>query len=131
MSMNDPISDMINRINNARKMNKPSVSMSHSKVKAAIAATLKHEGYIEDFYQETIDNKLNLVIVLKYYEGKSVIETLKRVSTPGCRQYRPVSDLPKVVDGYGISIISTSKGIMSDIQARKLNVGGEIICYVF
>lgn len=131
MSMQDPIADMINRINNANIMKKPSVSMPSSNVKAAVAATLKEEGYIENFHEEVKDSRKTLHIVLKYVDGKPVIAELKRISKPGCRQYRAVQELPRVVDGYGIAVISTSKGVMSDAKARKLNVGGEVLCYVF
>lgn len=131
MSMQDPIADMIARIKNAGLVNKPSVSMPSSKLKASIAGTLKDEGYIENFHEEVKGVKKTLHLVLKYNEGRPVIAELKRISKPGCRRYRTVSDLPRVVDGYGIAIVSTSRGVMSDIKARKLNLGGEILCEVF
>ncbi len=131
MSMQDPISDMINRINNASLMKKTHVSMPSSSLKVAVAATLKDEGYIEDFKEEAQGVKKTLHIVLKYIEGRPAISELKRMSKPGYRQYRTVSNLPRVIDGYGIAILSTSKGVMSDAQARKHNVGGEVLCYVF
>lgn len=131
MSMQDPIADMINRINNAKIMKKPNVSMASSNVKAAIAATLKDEGYIENFHEEVDGFRKTLTIVLKYVEGRSAIVDLKRVSKLSRRSYASVSNLPRVVDGYGIAIISTSRGVMSDNKARQLNVGGEVLCYVF
>lgn len=131
MSMQDPIADMINRINNANLMKKTHVSMPSSQVKVAIATALKDEGYVEDFKEEVQGVKKVLHIALKYIDHRPAISELKRISKPGYRQYRSVSNFPRIIDGYGISIISTSKGIMSDIKARKQNVGGEILCYVF
>lgn len=131
MSMQDPIADMINRINNAKVMKKLTVSMASSKIKAAIAATLKGEGYIENFHEEVDGFRKTLTIALRYVNGKSAIVDLKRVSKLSRRSYASVGKLPQVVDGYGIAIISTSKGVMSDNQARKQNVGGEVLCYVF
>ena len=131
MSMQDPIADMISRINNANLMKKPNVSMPSSNIKAAIAATLKEEGYIENFHEEAKGAKKTLHLLLKYDEGRPVIHELKRLSKPGCRRYRKVTDLPRVVDGLGIAVISTAKGVMSDAKARQLNVGGEILCQVF
>lgn len=131
MSMQDPIADMICRINNANLMKKVKVSMPSSKLKVAMASTLKEEGYIENFHEEVKGVKKTLTIVLKYFEGKPVITELKRISKPGYRQYSDVADLPRVIDGYGIAIVSTSKGVMSDAQARQQNVGGEVLCYVF
>jgi small subunit ribosomal protein S8 len=112
-------------------MKKTHVSMPSSSLKVAVAATLKDEGYIEDFKEEAQGVKKTLHIVLKYIEGRPTISELKRMSKPGYRQYRTVSNLPRVIDGYGIAILSTSKGVMSDAQARKHNVGGEVLCYVF
>lgn len=128
MSMQDPISDMIVRIKNAL-VGKPSVSMPASKQKLAIAKVLKDEGYIVDFYVEP-EPKPTLVIVLKYVGGKSVIQQIKRVSTPGLRQYVPADKLPKVLGGLGIAVISTSAGLLTDRQARKQHIGGEVLVSV-
>ena len=130
MSMTDPIADMLVRIRNAAAVGKQTVKMPSSKTKVAIANVLKGEGYIGDL--RVIENgaKAELEIVLKYYEGKPVIETLKRVSRSGLRQYRGKDALPKVLGGLGIAIISTSKGIMTDAHARQEGVGGEVLCFV-
>jgi small subunit ribosomal protein S8 len=131
MSMTDPIADMLVRIKNALAVGKPTVSMPSSKTKQALAVVLKSEGYIADSrVTEAGKGKLKLEIVLKYYEGKPVIERLERVSRSGLRQYRGKDELPKVLGGLGVSIISTSKGIMTDRQARAEGVGGEVICLV-
>ena len=130
MSMTDPIADMLVRIKNAAAVGKPTVKMPSSNIKVAIAGVLKAEGYIADSRVNTVDNKPQLEIVLKYFEGKPVIERLTRVSRSGLRQYRGKADLPKVLDGLGIAIISTSKGIMTDSQARQHGVGGEVLCFV-
>ena len=129
MSMQDPISDMLTRIRNGQAASKVSVKMPSSKQKVAIAAVLKAEGYISDF-SVAGDTKPELEVTLKYFEGKKVIDTLKRVSRPGLRIYKGASDLPKVMAGLGIAIISTSHGVMTDRAARKASIGGEIICYV-
>ena len=134
MSMQDPIADMMTRIKNATVMKKLTVLMPSSTIKQAIAAVLKAEGYIQDFRVETEANsdvKKILVITLKYYEGKSVIVDLTRISKLSRRVYSSVEDLPHVVNGLGIAIISTSKGVMSDRLARQKKVGGEILCTVF
>jgi small subunit ribosomal protein S8 len=131
MSMTDPIADMLVRIRNAAAVGKPTVKMPSSKTKAAIANVLKDEGYIADLRVTSTDNnKSELEIVLKYFEGKPVIERLSRVSRSGLRHYRGKNDLPKVLDGLGVAIISTSKGIMTDSQARHQGVGGEVLCLV-
>ncbi|MFC4729780.1 30S ribosomal protein S8 [Coralloluteibacterium thermophilus] len=130
MSMTDPIADMLVRIKNAAAVGKPGVKMPGSKIKAAIAKVLKDEGYISDARTVEVDGKPELQIVLKYYEGKPVIEKLQRVSRSGLRQYRGKDDLPKILNGLGVAIISTSKGIMTDAQARAAGVGGEVICLV-
>ena len=131
MSMTDPIADMLVRIKNAAAVRKPTVKMPSSKTKVAIAAVLKDEGYILDArVTETGPGKSELEISLKYYEGKPVIERLKRFSRPGLRQYRGKDELPNVLSGLGVSIISTSKGIMTDAQARQQGVGGEVLCVV-
>ena len=129
MSMQDPISDMLTRIRNGQAASKVSVKMPSSKQKVAIAAVLKAEGYITDFAVAG-DTKPELEVTLKYFEGKKVIDTIKRVSRPGLRIYKGANDLPKVMAGLGIAIISTSHGVMTDRAARKASIGGEIICYV-
>ena len=130
MSMTDPIADMLVRIRNAASVGKPSVSMPSSKIKTAIATVLKDEGYISDFRVTPNGAKAELEVVLKYYEGKPVIERLQRYSRSGLRQYRGKDALPKVLGGLGVAIISTSKGIMTDAQARQQGVGGEVLCFV-
>ena len=127
MSMQDTIADMMTRIRNAQRVAKEQVTMPFSKVKAAISEVLKEEGYITDFNKTGTDKKPELVIILKYYNGKGVIQEIKRVSHPGMRVYRSAQDLPRVMGGLGIAIISTSKGIMSDRAARAAGQGGEII----
>jgi small subunit ribosomal protein S8 len=129
MSMQDPISDMLTRIRNGQAASKVSVKMPSSKQKVAIAAVLKAEGYITEFVVAG-DTKPELEVTLKYFEGKKVIDTIKRVSRPGLRIYKGANDLPKVMAGLGIAIISTSHGVMTDRAARKASIGGEIICYV-
>ena len=130
MSMTDPIADMFVRIRNAAAVGKPTVSMPSSKVKVAIAGVLKDEGYIADSRVTQDGAKAQLEIVLKYYEGKPGIEKLQRVSRSGLRQYRGKDAIPKVLGGLGVAIISTSKGIMTDVQARQQGVGGEVLCFV-
>jgi small subunit ribosomal protein S8 len=127
--MQDPISDMLTRIRNGQAASKVSVKMPSSKQKVAIAAVLKTEGYITEFVVAG-DTKPELEVTLKYFEGKKVIDTIKRVSRPGLRIYKGANDLPKVMAGLGIAIISTSHGVMTDRAARKASIGGEIICYV-
>ena len=130
MSMTDPIADMLVRMKNAAAVGKQAVRMPSSKIKVAIAKVLKDEGYIIDARVTQNGAKAELEIALKYFEGKPVIETIKRVSRSGLRQYRGKDELPKVLAGLGISIISTSKGIMTDAQARQQGVGGEVLCIV-
>lgn len=129
MSMQDPISDMLTRIRNGQAASKVSVKMPSSKQKVAIAAVLKAEGYVSD-YAVAGDTKPELEVTLKYFEGKKVIDTIKRVSRPGLRIYKGTNDLPKVMAGLGIAIVSTSQGVMTDRAARNASIGGEIICYV-
>ncbi len=129
MSMSDPIADMLTRIRNAQAANKKAVSIPSASNKVAIAALLKREGYVAD-YTVTEESKPTLNVTLKYYEGKPVISEIQRVSRPGLRIYKPATDLPKVLDGLGIAIISTSKGLMTDRVARQQNHGGEVLCYV-
>ncbi|PIQ37475.1 MAG: 30S ribosomal protein S8 [Lysobacterales bacterium CG17_big_fil_post_rev_8_21_14_2_50_64_11] len=130
MSMTDPIADMLVRIKNGAAVGKPSVSMPASRVKLAIAEVLKAEGYVADVRVAGEGARKTLEIVLKYYEGRPVIERLQRVSRSSLRQYRGKDDLPKILNGLGTAIISTSKGIMTDRQARTAGVGGEVICLV-
>ena len=130
MSMSDPISDMLTRIRNAQAVQKAKVNIPASKVKTGIARVLKDEGFINDFRDVEGDGKPALEITLRYMNGRGVIETLKRVSSPGLRQYRGKSDLPKIQNGLGIAVISTSKGIMTDAAARAAGEGGEILCIV-
>ncbi|BCD86319.1 30S ribosomal protein S8 [Pseudomonas solani] len=130
MSMQDPLADMLTRIRNAQMAEKSVVSMPSSKLKVAVASVLKNEGYITG-YQISSDIKPLLSIELKYFEGRPVIEELKRVSRPGLRQYKSVDQLPKVRGGLGVSIVSTNKGVMTDRAARAAGVGGEVLCTVF
>ena len=130
MSMSDPIADMLTRIRNAQQVNKLYVSLPSSKQKLAIAKVLADEGYIKGF--STSDAKVGklLTIDLKYYQGKSVIEKIKRVSRPGLRIFKGKDDLPQVLGGLGVAIISTSSGVVSDRQARANGQGGEVLCYI-
>ena len=130
MSMQDPLADMLTRIRNAQMAEHASVEVPSSKVKAAVAKVLKEEGYITDFRVEG-EVQQSLIIDLKYYEGKPVIENLKRISRPGLRNYAGKEELPKVNGGLGIAIVSTNKGVMTDRAARAAGVGGEILCTVF
>ena len=130
MSISDPIADMLTRIRNAQQSEKQSVAMPASKLKAAIAGVLKDEGYIEDFMLRENEGKPLLEISLKYYAGKPVIEKMERISRPGLRIYRPSRDIPNVMNGLGIAIVSTPKGVMTDRKARGLGVGGEVLCIV-
>lgn len=130
MSMSDPIADMLTRIRNAQMVEKVSVSMPSSKVKVAIAQVLKDEGYIDDFAVKADGAKAELNIALKYYAGSPVIERLERVSKPGLRVYRGRNEIPQVMNGLGVAIVSTPKGVMTDRKARATGVGGEVICYV-
>ena len=130
MSMQDPISDMLTRIRNGQSAGKVRITVPMSKQKTAIAEVLKEQGYIRGFSVEEVENKPQLAILLRYFEGKPVIEMLKRVSRPGLRIYKRKDDLPKVMDGLGIAIISTPKGLMTDRQARAAGHGGEVVCIV-
>ncbi|MCG8379431.1 MAG: 30S ribosomal protein S8 [Proteobacteria bacterium] len=130
MSMSDPISDMLTRIRNSLQRNKREVQMPSSKLKVAIANILKQEGYINDFKVGEQDKKSTLTIELKYFEGKPVIESLKRVSRPSLRSYKSVDKLPKVMGGLGVAIVSTAKGVMTDKTAREHGIGGEVLCFV-
>ncbi len=130
MSMSDPIADMLTRIRNGQQVKKVAVSMPSSKLKLAVATVLKDEGYIVDYSSETEGEKATLTVQLKYFEGKPVIESIRRVSRPGLRIYRGKDELPSVLGGLGIAIVSTSRGVMSDRQARASGQGGEVLCVV-
>jgi small subunit ribosomal protein S8 len=131
MSMTDPIADMLTRIRNGQKVGLRSVSMPSSRRKEAIAAVLRDEGYIEGFtVSEQPGNRRELAVELKYFDGKPVIEQLRRVSRPGLRTYRRRDELPKVMGGLGVAIVSTPAGVMSDRAARSRGIGGEVICIV-
>ena len=130
MSMHDPIADMLTRIRNAQLVGHSEVSMPASGVKGAIAKVLKDEGYIEDFAMRDNGAKKELAITLKYYAGRPVIERLERVSKPGLRVYRGRNDIPRVMNGLGVAIVSTSRGVMTDRKARADGLGGEVLCIV-
>jgi small subunit ribosomal protein S8 len=130
MSMSDPIADMLTRIRNAQMVQKVSVAMPASKLKTAIAAVLKAEGYIDDFAVRGEATKPQLEIALKYYAGKPVIEHIERVSRPGLRVYKGRHDIPNVKNGLGVAIVTTPKGVMTDRKARQAGIGGEVLCYV-
>ena len=128
--MTDPIADMLTRIRNGLAAGKTDVTMPRSKLKMSIAKVMKDEGYINDFSEGEANGKPTMNIELKYYQGKPVIEKMSRVSRPGLRIYKANDELPKVLNGLGIAIVSTSKGVMTDRAARKAGHGGEVICYV-
>jgi len=130
MSMSDPIADMLTRIRNGQAAEKTVVDMPSSKLKVAIAQVLKDEGYVEDFSVRNDAGKATLSIALKYYVGRPVIDRLERVSRPGLRIYRQSRDIPRVMNGLGIAIVSTPKGVVTDRKARSLGVGGEVLCLV-
>lgn len=129
MSMQDPIADMLTRIRNGQAANKIVINMPSSKLKVAIAKVLEEEGYIENV-KVSEGVKPELELTLKYFQGKPVVESIQRVSRPGLRIYKRKDELPKVLGGLGIAVVSTSKGVMTDRAARKAGLGGEIICYV-
>ncbi|MBL8474151.1 MAG: 30S ribosomal protein S8 [Rhodocyclaceae bacterium] len=130
MSMSDPIADMLTRIRNGQMAQKATVSMPSSKLKVAIADVLKDEGYIDGYAVREAEGKRELDIALKYYAGRPVIERIERVSRPGLRIYKGSGDLPRVMNGLGVAIVSTPKGVMTDRKARAAKVGGEVICLV-
>ena len=130
MSMSDPIADMLTRIRNAQSVDKAVVSMPSSKLKVAIAQVLKDEGYIDGFSVRTDGGKSQLEIALKYYAGRPVLERIERVSRPGLRVYRGREAIPAVMNGLGVAIVTTPKGVMTDRKARQTGVGGEVLCYV-
>lgn len=128
--MSDPISDMLTRIRNAQMAEKINVRMPSSKLKVAIAQVLQDEGYVERYDITSVDGKSTLEIGLKYYAGRPVIEKIQRVSRPGLRMYKGCDDIPNVMNGLGIAIVSTSKGLMTDRKARANGIGGEVLCIV-
>ena len=130
MSMSDPIADMLTRIRNAQAVDKAVVVMPSSKIKVAIAQVLKDEGYVEGFAVKTDGGKSQLEIALKYYAGRPVIERIERVSRPGLRIYKGRDSIPQVMNGLGVAIVTTPKGVMTDRKARQTGVGGEVLCYV-
>ena len=130
MSMQDPISDMLTRIRNGQAGSKVKVVMPASKVKVAIAAVLKQEGYVTDYQTDTLDGKAMLTVVLKYFEGRPVISRLERVSKPSRRVYEGHASIPKVIGGLGVAVVSTPAGVMSDRAARAAGHGGEVLCLV-
>lgn len=130
MSMSDPIADMLTRIRNAQLVQKASVIMSSSKLKVAIASVLRDEGYIDSFVVRGESTRPELAIELKYYAGRPVIERIERVSRPGLRVYRGRHDIPNVMNGLGVAIVTTPQGVMTDRRARQAGIGGEVLCYV-
>ena len=130
MSMSDPIADMLTRIRNAQQVEKVSVSMPSSKLKVAIAAVLKEEGYIDNYEVKGDKAKPELEIALRYYNNQPVIERIERVSRPGLRIYKGRTSIPQVMNGLGVAIVSTSRGVRTDRKARSEGVGGEVLCYV-
>ena len=130
MSMTDPIADLLTRVRNAQRASKADVTIPASKLKSAILKVLLDEGYIAGFEATETEGKPSISVALKYFEGRPVIETIKRISKPSLRVYRGKDELPKVNNGLGVAIISTSRGLMSDREARKLGAGGEILCTV-
>jgi len=130
MSMSDPIADMLTRIRNAQSVEKAMVAMPASKLKVAIAQVLQDEGYIDGFAVRNKDGKNELEIALKYYAGRPVIERIERVSRPGLRVYKGRDAIPQVMNGLGVAIVTTPKGVMTDRKARQTGVGGEVLCYV-
>jgi small subunit ribosomal protein S8 len=130
MSMSDPIADMLTRIRNAQAVDKAVVTMPSSKIKTAIAQVLKDEGYIDNFAVRPNDGKPELEIALKYYAGRPVIERIERVSRPGLRVYKGRDAIPQVMNGLGVAIVTTPKGVMTDRKARQTGVGGEVLCFV-
>ena len=130
MSMSDPIADLLTRIRNAQMVSKATVLVPSSKVKVAIAQVLKDEGYIDGFQVKTEAGKSELEIALKYYAGRPVIERIERVSRPGLRVYKGRDEIPQVMNGLGVAIVTTPKGVMTDRKARASNIGGEVLCIV-
>jgi small subunit ribosomal protein S8 len=132
MTMNDPLADMLTRIRNGQQARLAHITVPASKLLENVLAVLKEEGYIREYESEELGaNKRQLLVHLKYHDGEPVIRQIKRISSPGSRQYYAASKLPRVINGLGVAIVSTSKGVMSDFQARQENVGGELLCSVF
>jgi len=130
MSMTDPVADLLTRIRNGQTAGKTSVTMASSKLKASILKVLKDEGYIAGYNVEEAAGKPQLTVDLKYFDGRPVIDRLERVSRPGLRIYKPAKDIPQVMNGLGVAIVSTSRGVMTDRKARQTGVGGEVLCIV-
>jgi small subunit ribosomal protein S8 len=130
MTMTDPLSDLLTRVRNGQRASKASVTMPSSKLKSSVCSLLKQEGYIEDYNVEAEGAKSKLTVHLKYYKGLPVIESIQRVSKPGRRVYKSANDLPSVLGGFGVAVISTSKGLMTDKDARQSGQGGEVLCTV-
>lgn len=131
MSMTDPIADLLTRIRNGQRARRAEISIPASRLKAEVARILKEEGYIQDFRQELVDGKQTLLLTLKYYEGRPVIEHIQRSSRPGLRIYKDRNTLPEVLGGLGVAIVSTSSGVMTDRAARQQGIGGEVLCTVY
>lgn len=131
MSMTDPIADLLTRIRNGQRARRAEISIPASRLKAEVARILKEEGYIQDFRQELVDGKQTLLLTLKYYEGRPVIEHIQRSSRPGLRVYKDRNSLPEVLGGLGVAIVSTSGGVMTDRAARQQGIGGEVLCTVY
>ena len=132
MSMSDPVADLLTRIRNGQRAKKSAISTPSSKLRASVLEVLKREGYIRNYTNENLRKGIDEIVVeLKYYDGKPVIKEIKRVSSPGCRVYSKIKDLPRIYNGLGIAILSTPQGVMSDAEARVANVGGEVLCHVF
>lgn len=131
MSMTDPIADLLTRIRNGQRARRAEISIPASRLKAEVARILKEEGYIQDFRQELVDGKQTLLLTLKYYEGRPVIEHIQRSSRPGLRVYKDRNALPEVLGGLGVAIVSTSSGVMTDRAARQQGIGGEVLCTVY
>ncbi len=132
MSMSDPVADLLTRIRNGQRAKKSSVNTPSSKLRANVLDVLKREGYIRDYSNDNIRKGIDEIIIeLKYYDGEPVIKEISRISSPGCRVYSKIKDLPRIYNGLGIAILSTPQGVMSDAEARAANVGGEVLCHVF
>ncbi len=132
MSMSDPVADLLTRIRNGQRAKKSSIQTPASKLRANVLDVLKREGYIRDYSQGNIRKGIDeITIELKYFDGEPVIREISRVSSPGCRVYSKIKDLPRIYNGLGIAILSTPRGVMSDAEARAANVGGEVLCHVF
>jgi small subunit ribosomal protein S8 len=132
MSMSDPVADLLTRIRNGQRAKKSSINTPASKLRENVLDVLKREGYIRNYSNENIRKGIvEIIIELKYYDGEPVIKEINRVSSPGCRVYSKIKDLPRIYNGLGIAILSTPQGVMSDAEARVANVGGEVLCHVF